>query len=253
MIHRIKFLCLTALLILFFLSEKASAQFEGQIQFRAFEPDRIEKPHRGLEFTATGQRIHMTSDHHYRVFGGLDANTFLVRNDRNDFVFISGDSDALRISREDVDGLSNLIQRMQGSSSSGQQQFDWDRSLEQTGETKTILGFNTEQIKVYQQDSNNYISVWLTEEIKINWGILQDTWHQSMAAVVNMDLPIEVFMNRNSFPLMIEYYEDDRLATVVEATGINRERVDQTVVEIPQGVKMMGITDLMMRMMREQR
>lgn len=253
MMHRVTLLSLTALFILFFLPGKISAQFEGQIQFRTYEPDILENTYSGLAFTATEQRIHITSDNHYKVFAGLDANTFLVRNDRNDFVFISGDSDALRISREDVDGLSSLIQRVQGSSGSGDQQFDWDGKLEQTGESKNILGYDTEQIKVYQQDSDSYVSVWLTEEIKINWGILQDTWHQSMAAIVNMELPIEVFMNRNSFPLLIEYYEEGRLATVVEATSINRGRVNSNVLEIPQGVKMMGITDLMMRMMRDRR
>jgi len=253
MIHRIALYCFTLLLTLCFLPGIVSAQFEGQILFRAYEPDIIENTYREMEFTATEQRIQMKSDNHYKVFAGLDANTFLVRNDKNDFVFISGDSDALRISRDDVDGLSNLIQRIQGSSNSEIQQFDWDGQLEQTGETKNILGYNTEQIKVYQQDSNSYISVWLTEDIKINWGILQDTWHLSMAGFVDIDLPIEVFMNRNSFPLMIEYYEDGHLATLVEATRINRGRVDQEVVEIPGGVKMMGITELMMRMMRDRR
>lgn len=247
----------TKLLILFFafisISEKSSAQFEGEIFFRAFEPENTAETERFMQFIATAERIYLSSNDQYRVFAGMDANGILVRNDHNDFVFISGETDALRISREDVDGLANLIERMKGSSNVNQNQFDWDGSLQETGEVKTISGHRTEQIIVYDESNNSYVSVWLTDAIKINWGILHETWYNSMSKFVKMELPIEVFMNRNSFPLQIEYYRDDKLVSVVEATRVNRRSIENQLVDVPAGAKMLGITDFMMRMMRERR
>lgn len=233
--------------------DKVSAQFEGEIFFRVYEPDRLENPQRDMQFIATPQRIYLKSKDQYRVFSGMDANGFLVRNDRNDFVFISGETDALRISREDVDSLAGLIERVQGSSENQQQPFDWDGRLKETGETMTISGYRTEKITVHDAETDNYVSVWLTDQIKINWGILQDTWYNSMSKFVNMDLPIEVIMNRNSFPLKIEFYQDSRLVTVVEAVRINRRSIENQLVDVPEGMNMIGITDLMMRMMRDRR
>ncbi len=240
------------ILVFSFLPDTAAAQFEGEIVFRAYEPERAENPQRYVQFIATPERIHLSSQDRYKVFSGMDANGFLVRNDRNDFVFISGEDDALRISKEDVNSLANLIERMQGSAAS-QQQFDWDGRMQVTGETKTIAGHRTEQIKVYEENSENYVSVWLTDEIKVNWGILENSWHHSLSKVVEIDLPIEVFMNRQSFPLQMEFYRNDALETVVEATQVHRRSIDRKLVEIPEGVKMLGITDLMMKMMMDRR
>ncbi len=231
--------------------EQVTAQFEGEITFRAYEPENTMQANRYLQFIATPQRIYLNSNMRYKVFTGMDADGFLVRNDLNDFIFISGESDALRISKDDVDGLSNLMQRMTGSAANNTQQFDWEGRFEETGEREIISGHRTEQFKVYEEDTNNYISVWLTDEVKVNWGILEETWHQSMSKLVDMDLPIEMIMNRNSFPLKIEYYKDNRLETVVEAVRVQRRPIDQALVDVPEGVKMMGIADLMMRMMRD--
>jgi hypothetical protein len=249
--NRITYL-LPFFLVFSFLPGQAAAQFEGEITFRAYEPERAENPQRYLQFVATPERIYLSSNDRYKVFSGLDANGFLVRNDQNDFVFISGEDDALRISKEDVSSLANLIERVQGSAGTGQQ-FDWDGRLQVTGETKTIAGHRTEQIKVFEEDSENYVSVWLTDEIKVNWGILENSWHHSLSKVVEMDLPIEVFMNRQSFPLQMEFYRNNTLETVVEATRVNRRSIDRRLVEIPEGVKLLGITDLMMNMMRDRR
>jgi hypothetical protein len=243
---------LFSFLLLFVIQpDQATAQFEGEITFRSYEPENSMQANRYLQFIATPQRIFLNSSSRYKIFTGLDADGFLVRNDQNDFVFISGESDALRISKDDIDGLSNLMQRMPGSSANNTQQFDWEGRFEETGEIETISGHRTEQFKIYEEDTNNYISVWLTDEVKVNWGILEETWHQSMSKLVDMDLPIEMIMNRNSFPLRIEYYKDNKLETVVEAVRVQRRSIDQDLVEVPEGVKMMGIADLMMRMMRD--
>jgi hypothetical protein len=239
-------------LILTIQPDQANAQFEGEIVFRAYEPESTMQTNRYLQFIATPNRIYLNSESQYKVFAGLDADGFLVRNDQNDFVFLSGESDALRISKDDVNSLTNLMQRMTGSSGNSNQ-FDWEGRFRETGETETISGHRAEKFEVYEEDTNNYISVWLTDEVKVNWGILEETWHQSMSKIVDMDLPIEMIMNRNSFPLKIEYYRDNRLETVVEAVRVQRRSIDQALVEIPDGVKMLGIADLMMRMMRDRR
>ncbi len=234
-------------------AQVASAQFEGEVRFHAFEPDEPNSPTRTVQFFATPDRILLQSNFRYRAFPGLDADAFMVRNDRQDFVFLSGSEQAMQISKDEVQGLANLIGRMQGGNQGQSRSFDWDTRLEETGQTQQILGFRTEQFKVHEENSDRYVSVWLTDEIQIRWGMLQDTWDQTLSSVIEIDMPIEVFMNRRSFPLQIDYYDGDRLITRVEARQVDRRAVNPERFDIPEGARMIGIADLMMNMMRQRR
>ncbi|MEX1062952.1 MAG: hypothetical protein WEC12_05060, partial [Balneolaceae bacterium] len=63
-----KQLCSLLLPVLLFFTlapEKGSAQFEGRIEFRAYEPDNESIQPRHLSFTATPQRVSMNSNAHF--------------------------------------------------------------------------------------------------------------------------------------------------------------------------------------------
>lgn len=253
MIFRTRFLFLFVFLVLILAPLKTHAQFEGVIHFRAYDPSAELNPDRQLNFSSNSDRIFLKSNNKYRVFSGMNADGFIVRNDLNDFVLLSGDSDALKVTRDEIDTLTNLLQRISGGVESDNQNFDWDGRVEMTGETRLLHGYRVEQVKVFEENRNNFVSVWLTEEITINWGILQDAWHQALANVIEVELPVEVIMNRNSFPLLIEYFKDGEMVSVVEASQVSERNVSNRYLDIPDGARMLGLADIMMRMMRGQR
>ncbi|MEX2601331.1 MAG: hypothetical protein WD355_06760 [Balneolaceae bacterium] len=247
------FFLLSALLLLSGL-EPLAAQFEGQITFRAYEPGEIDRPERVMQIYLTPERILLQSQDRYRLMPGVVANGLLIRHDEKDFVFKTSETEGIQITQEEVDGLSNMLARLPGGStgSTSSQGFDWER-VEETGESAVISGYPVQQLLVHEPDSGNWISVWLTDQIKVNWGILNETWKNSTAALVQSDLPIEVFMNRNSFPLLIEYYREGERVTIVEAVDVRRQSVDSAQMDLPGTMRLTGISDLVMRMMMERR
>lgn len=228
------------------------AQFEGQIIFRAhnIESGQSGQNNRYMHFFITPQRILMQSEDQYRLMRGVHTDGLLIRHDHEDFVFKTDEGEGIQITKSDIEGLSQMLGRLQGSSSQDDGKFDWSR-VEETGESKEISGFTVQQLNVHDPEGNSYISVWLTDEIKVNWGILQETWSNSTSMLVQSDLPIEVFMNRNSFPLLIEYYKDDNLNAVAEAVKISKSAVDKDYLEIPADMQLLGFNELIMRMMRD--
>lgn len=244
------------LLIMLLLSglEPLRAQFEGQVTFRAYDPGEINSPERVMHIYLTPERILLQSQERYRLMPGVIANGLLIRHDEKDFVFKTSENDGILITQADVDGLSNMLARLPGGSagSSSSQGFDWER-VEETGESAVISGYPVQQLLVHEPDSDSWISVWLTDQIKVNWGILNETWKNSTAALVQSDLPIEVFMNRNSFPLLIEYYEEGEIVTIVEAVDVQRKSVETARMELPDSMRLTGFSDLVMRMMMERR
>lgn len=240
------------LLVLFLLADVSTlkAQFEGEIVFRAHNTGQVEQQGRYLHFYITPLRILMLSEDQYRLMRGVRANGLLIRHDQKDFVFKTDDTEGIQITKADIDGLSQMLGRIQGNSRQNVERFDWNR-VEETDETRDISGYTVQLLKVHHPEDESYIAVWLTDEIKVNWGVLQETWSNSTSMMVQSDLPIEVFMNRNSFPLLIEYYKGGKLNAVAEAVKVTNSGVDKSMFEIPSDMRLLGFNELIMRMMRD--
>jgi hypothetical protein len=245
-----KSILLLALSIL--LSVNTFAQFEGLVMFNGYDVDDPESTRSKMHMTITKDRILIMSDRQVNVMMGLNANGILVRNDQKDVVLMTGGSDALRLQQSDLDNFFNLLQRFQGAPAQGTS-FDWDANLDITGRTKTIHGYKVEEIVMKNMEDNTHISVWLTDQIKVNWGLLIDTWNRFGHIITEEEVPIDLFVNRNSFPLLIEYYRGDQLRTIIETTSLSEARVAPSAVSIPANVTLMGLSDMMMRMLRGQR
>lgn len=248
MMVRTIFLFIWVLPWIFFHGE-AAAQFEGVIEFRSWEPGRVGAGQRSVSVYATPDRLFLESAETYRPFSGMNTDGFLVRNDLNDFVIFSADDPvALKIAKGEVENFNRLAGYLQGSGN-----VVPGRRIEVTGRTDRIRDYDVEEVRVHEEEPGNYISVWLTSEIKINWGILQEMWHSTLAGLAPTNLPVQLFMNRNSFPLRIEYYQGGRQTALAEAVSVRAGRVERKKLEIPEGTSQIGFADLMMRMMRERR
>lgn len=239
-------------LVLLFLAvvDLAAAQrvdlFEGAVHFRVSDRQPGTPAERSYSFFTASDRIWLESSHSHRLLAGLDADRFLVRGSQNDFTFLNRKDEALQLTREELEGMAGLLQQMRGRSD--RVPFDWEDRVEETGRTRTIQGHQTEEFRVRSEEPGKEVSVWLSDEIKIDWGLLQEVWHQSLSTLIQTELPMELFMNRNSFPLLIEYVEGEETITRVEAVLVQKRTLPASQFELPDGIQMIGLSDVMTRM-----
>ncbi len=241
-------ICLSAL------PHYVQAQFEGQIDFLIHNYQDGNPEVTNLDMTFAKDRIYLGSQSTLDVMSGLSTNGILVRNDHQDFVFMTGHNEALKVAKSDIDGLVNLINRVQGKAEPEEKTpFRWDEKVVETGNTKTINGYQTREFVLKSDENNGSVSVWLTDQIKVNWGLLNEVWHTTGSKQLGEEIPIELVMNRNSFPLLIEAFEDDVIVLRAESVVVNTRNFDRSKIELSSDLKLLGFADLMMNMFRQRR
>ena len=205
-----------------------------------------------MDMVFTKNRIFVDSNVSMNVMAGLQAQGVLVRHDLQDFVVITNQQEALTVAKSDLENLIILINRMKGREQvSANEPFPWEERLVQTGEQMDILGYNSHQFILKGNKEGEYASVWLTEEIIVDWGLLSDAWYAIGAKQVDQEVPIEIVMNNQSFPLLIEAYENDQLVFKAESVSINETSFDRSKTRLSPDLKVIGLTDLMMNMFRQ--
>lgn len=229
------------------------AQFEGEISFGVQQYGDAGIEESTFVLTAGKERMLLYSGSTVNVLGGVSANGLLIRNDHEDFVFHTGQNEALKITKNDLDGLINLLKRFRGGNQNGVQQFDWDSSVEETGNTKSLHGYQLQEFILKTDQPGNYSSIWLTDSIKMNWGLLSEFWYHAGKDLTESELPVELIMNKNSFPLVIEIYSGNQLVFQAVAKKIEKGLTEQSKFEISDNTKMLGFGELMMNMFRQQR
>lgn len=241
-------ICLSAL------PQYVQAQFEGQIDFLIHNYQDGNQEVTNLDMTFAKDRIYLGSQSTLDVMSGLSTNGILVRNDHQDFVFMTGHNEALKVAKSDIDGLVNLINRVQGKAEPEEKTpFRWDEKVVETGNTKTINGYQTREFVLKSDENNGSVSVWLTDQIKVNWGLLNEVWHTTGSKQLGEEIPIELVMNRNSFPLLVEAFKDDVIVLRAESVVVNTRNFDRSKIELSSDLKMLGFADLMMNMFRQRR
>ncbi|MEX1211254.1 MAG: hypothetical protein WEA36_00270 [Balneolaceae bacterium] len=228
-------------------AEPVQAPFEGEIFYLVEEFREGLPAERTYHFRATPERMYLESSHSHVLMRGVHANRFLVRNDQRNLVLINRDQESFQVTGEEAEALAQLIRQMKRGEAAP---VDWDSRVRETGRKMEIQGMQAVEFEVRHPDRPLMVSVWLTSEIQVAWGYLETLWRQSLSGLLEMDVPVEVFMNRNSFPLRIEYREDGELTTRIEAVRIRRGVLSPSALEIPEGTTPIGMSDLMMRMMR---
>ena len=250
----IRYISLILLLVLSGgLQDKAKAQFEGEINFLLQDLNAAGQA-TTIDLVFTDDRISIESSGRLDVMPGLSANSVLVRNDESDFLFRTGPREAYQIAKSDIDALINLINRVQGRDANTQQTgFKWSESVKETGNTRVIHGYESKEFVLLRDGVNERISVWLTEGIRVNWGLLEETWHTTGARQLDEEIPVELIMNRNSFPLLIEVFSGENVNYRVESVSVKTSDFNVNKTETSSDTEILGLSDLMMNMIRQGR
>lgn len=243
---------ITALLIVACFAQPANAQFEGKILFSSYEYSSEGTEEANDEFTLfiTPDRILLQGEKKYELMGSIQSEGVLVRLDFEDFVFLTGDEQALKISKSDVTSMMNMFG--DGQSSSDVAEEGEGINFERTNESQTIKGYKCEKFIFRDEDEENeHSEVWMTKELKVNWGMLAEPWSGSAAAVIQ-SLPMDLVFKKNYFPVKVEMFRNNKLVSKVEATEINESAIARAMVQIPSGVKVLGFQDYLFQKMSEQ-
>jgi len=230
----------------------AFAQFEGEISFRVTNPNQQLDQTVQMDMTFTENRIFMNSSVSMDVIAGLSARGVLVRHDKDDFVVITNQNEGLQVAKSDLESLIQLMNQLKGrQEKTVSEPFNWNERLVETGERRDIHGYTAQQFILKGETQNEYVSVWLTDEIKVDWGLLSDAWYAIGAKQFEQEVPIEVVMNNQSFPLLIESYTNDQVVFKAESVSVDEDTFDRSKTNLSPGLKMIGLTDLMMSMFRQ--
>jgi hypothetical protein len=177
--------------ILFFISADYShAQFEGKVTYNSYEiksnGDRVNSDR--FTMFVTPDRILLQGDNSYDLMGNIKTEGVLIRLDFEDFVFLTGNDKALKISKTDITSMMNMF----GGESKSDSNPDSgpDIGYEQTGETQNMNGYACEKFIFYDEDhENNYVEVWMTRDLKFSWGMLAESWGNDIEGMISSDFP----------------------------------------------------------------
>ena len=228
----------------------AFAQFEGQVSMKVYGEDENGNPETS-EFSlyTTKDRIALKGDKPYSFMdGSYDASGILIRNDKEDFVVMMGQDEALQFTKEEVEGLFQML-TMMGDDEEMEVESDINADFIYTNKTKTILGYECTELLVRDTENGNSLSIWLTAGIDINWGMLAEPWKNvptNMQKSANR--ATQEFKSKN-FPMQIEATEKGETQTIFEVTSVQKSSIARAMVEVPAGVSLVGLGEIIFSMM----
>lgn len=234
-------------------STSVFAQFEGQITMNLYGESNGQKEVSELNLYATADRIMIKGEEDLTVMGQVNAGGLLIRNDMKDFVIMTEKDKALQATKAGIESIVEMMFSWAGESAASSSS-EPETEYEFTDRTKTILGHETTELIIKStEDPNSHLSVWLTPDIDINWGMLAEPWKgmpKSIDREINGMSQDVIFKGKN-FPLMIEAVEGDEREMVMEVKNVNRSSIAKAMVEVPSGVTLISLQEYIFNMMME--
>lgn len=242
-----------ALVIFIVFPLSVSAQFSGTVNYDVYNPSSSAGEVVNINMAFSENRIAVDSNISMNLMAGLRARGVYVRHDLNDFVVVTADDEGLMITKSELDNLVGMINQFQGRKPvADKKPFDWEKRVRETGESKEIHGYQSVEFELDGDRENEVISVWLTDQIKVDWGLLLDAWSSVGASQFDQEIPIEILMNANSFPLLVEVKRAGRVVYRAETTSVRTPLDNLSQVNVPESLKLLGLSDLMMNFFRQQ-
>ena len=250
-----KTLLSVTLLLISGLSVTVQAQFQGKIEMNLYSEDDGQTEVSKLNMFVTNNRIMIQGDEMFSFGENMDAEGLLIRNDHSDFVLMMGENKAIQVTKTEIEGLIDMFSSMSGQSQAPQGSQEEGPKYRFTDETRTILGKECAEMIVEDEDNpENYLSIWLTPKVEINWGMLAEPWKnipQGMESEIHGVSQDLLFKGKN-FPMLIEAHEGDEVTKLFEVVNMQESSVAKAMVEIPSGITLISARDYIFNMMMQQ-
>lgn len=236
-------------------STAVQAQFEGQISMNLYSEENGQAEVSELNLYATADRIMIKGEEDFDIMDQISTDGILIRNDRKDFVIMTGKDKALQVTKVDIEGLVEMMSSWSGNSSKGSNSKTPKTKYSFSDQTQTLLGYEVAEMVVEDAENpNKHLSIWLTNDLDINWGMLAEKWN-NMPAEIDAEvngMTQEIIFKGKNFPLKIEAVDNGTRTTIMDVTNVNRSSVAKAMVEVPSGVTLMSFKDFVFQMMMQQ-
>jgi hypothetical protein len=230
-------------------SPQAYAQFEGTITLKHQVADSDQSEGQVTIFiTRDRMKIaDLESVGGYEAVGGITSQGVLIRLDQRDFVFMTDDQTALKISKDELVSMYAMMKSMSAYTGSEQPEVP-DFQFRKTGASKDIQGYRAEEFEISSSDQPGITyHAWVTNDLNINWGMLAESWGEGTASLFPNNIPLNKLIDRGGLPLLVERKRDGKLIDWVECATIDNQRVRQADISLPSGVRVMSLQDMMMQ------
>lgn len=251
---KIKLLFITLFLMA---SQMASAQFEGHIEMKLYSQEGNKVDENLINMYVNKDRIAIFGEDDVKV-SGMSSSGLIIRNDMQDFVFLTDDKTAFKITRNEIDNILGMVMMMDemGGKSSTQKEDNVEPKISYTNKTKKINGIEASEMIIEYMDGKNkggHLSVWLAPKVDINWGMLTESWTnvpEDMDLVLNGVFKDNVFKG-GAFPVYAEGYDFEKKQTIkiFEVTKLEKTKVSADKIDVPRGVEVVGMNNFMQQMM----
>ncbi|MEX0610185.1 MAG: hypothetical protein WD016_09170 [Balneolaceae bacterium] len=249
-----KNIVVTALLMfLIGFTAEVTAQFQGKIEMKAYTEDKGVVEENVLNMFVTADRIMIKGEDNVSIADNVDAEGLLIRNDKKDFILLTGNNQAIQVTKTEIEGMIQMFSSWGGDASQTEPE-NTAPSYRFTDRTRTILGKECAELVIDDEDNpGNSLSVWLTPKVDINWGMLAEPWKnipKSMEKEIN-GMSQDLFFQGKNFPMLIEKNEGEKVETVFEVTSMQESNVAKAMVELPSGISLIGAKEFMFNMMMQ--
>ncbi len=181
------------------------------------------------------------------VFGNIRAEGILIRQKREDVVFLTSDQKAVIMNKQELQQMIAMLETMRGRNGN-EQQTEPEITFQQTGERKQIEGFEARKWVARQGDSPSEWHIWLTDAFSIPWGLLSERWltrHLSISG-----LPSDTWFRNDQMPVLAELWIRDELAEVIKIRDIVIEKIPESRFQIPENYQSITFQQMLFDRMR---
>ncbi|MCC5925994.1 MAG: hypothetical protein JJU41_05485 [Bacteroidetes bacterium] len=179
---------------------------------------------------------------------GMSAERLLLRMDQQDIVFLSDQPTALRMQTQEINAAMNLMAGMQRQVANAQQTAV---DIRETSETRRINGYAARKWEVRSPDNDGLMHVWISEDFRVNWGMFASIWRMmtsngSLSGMADL-------LQGGQTPLLAEAFDEEgALIFRAELTDI-RQGAASGALDVPSGVRLVSLQDMILEQMRNQR
>lgn len=180
---------------------------------------------------------------------------FLLRNDLRDVVLFTGESEAIRVSQSELAALLELVKTYLLTGSSTQQANPGtgsDHVWIRTDEKKRIRGLQAVKWRGRNDDRGEVIDLWLSESYTFDWTFFSGQWRAITSLIDAEGFNVGFFFENGSVPLQADVYQSRALIYRVSAIQVDQEDLSAERLDVPAGVKLLSLSDLMMKMLMGQ-
>ncbi len=164
------------------------------------------------------------------ILNNIRAEGIIVRQEREDFVFLTPDRKAVIMSKQELQQMISMLDSMRGRSAQ-EQAAEPEITFEPTGERQEIEGYRAEKWIARQGESTSEWHFWVTDQLSIPWGLLSERWLTKQLSLSG--LPVERWFVNEKLPVKAELWVNGELAEIIKIRDITPQSIPESRFQIP--------------------